>query len=889
MRSFLKKFSLLGFLCLASMNFYAQTTITGTVVDSETGEPLPGATIAVQGTNVGVVTNVDGEFSISPPTRSATIVVSFVGYQPKTLPGAANVGTVELEPSTVGLDEVQVIASFAIERKTPVAVSTVRGPEIEKRIGNQEFTEVLRYTPSIYATKSGGGFGDGRINVRGFDQRNTAVMINGIPVNDMENGWVYWSNWAGLADVSSAVQVQRGLSASRLAISSVGGTINIITKSADMKQGGSAFASVGNDMYRKYGFSVNTGLMDNGWAVSVLASRTAGDGYVDGTQFSAYNYFASISKTLNDKHTIVLTGLGAPQWHHQRLWSGFDDVNLETFREENQGRRYNDLYGTLDGEEFSWRRNFYHKPKAFLNHYWDINDDTELNTSVYFSLGNGGGTGPRGRGRTVEDSSSIFDSSSAWRNADGTIRWDDIVEWQSSGNSHPQFGILYEDPVHGTYGQSRGPGLIRRGSMNLHTWTGILSTLNTDLTSNLNLNVGFDARYYKGEHYRRVENLLGLDSYLSTADINNPTNYINMADAADFGNFRNDSYKDGNNVINYWNDGLVSYIGLFSQLEYSNDILSAFLSLSGSNMGYKRIDYFNYLDSDPEQETDWYNMLGGTVKAGANYNINANNNLFAYGGVLSRQPNFDGVYINFVNQLNEDVKNENIYSFEAGYGFVSRYFNAKLNVYHTLWTDRVRTITEENEEDEEIFYTFNIGQLHQGVELELSSSPVRNLELRGMLSIGNWRYNQDFDAVGVNVDDPDDNTLYEATLALEDEKIGDAAQTTFSLGATYSIAKIVTLYADWIYYDNLYAQWSVTDNLEEGILELPEYNLLDLGLSVNAYTSDAFRVQVRGNVNNVLDEWYISEMYTNNVGDLYQNEGFIGFGRTWNATLKVIF
>ncbi len=90
----------------------------------------------------------------------------------------------------------------------------------------------------MYATKAGGGFGDSRINIRGFDQRNTAVMINGVPVNDMENGAVYWSNWAGLSDVTSAMQVQRGLGSSKLAIASVGGTVNIVTRAADKKQGG---------------------------------------------------------------------------------------------------------------------------------------------------------------------------------------------------------------------------------------------------------------------------------------------------------------------------------------------------------------------------------------------------------------------------------------------------------------------------------------------------------------------------------------------------------------------------------------------------------------------------------------------------------------------------
>ena len=84
-----------------------------------------------------------------------------------------------------------VIASFATDRRTPVAVSTISGAKVEALVGNQEFPEIMRKTPGINVTKEGGGFGDSRINVRGFDQRNTAVMINGIPVNE-------YGKWLGL-------------------------------------------------------------------------------------------------------------------------------------------------------------------------------------------------------------------------------------------------------------------------------------------------------------------------------------------------------------------------------------------------------------------------------------------------------------------------------------------------------------------------------------------------------------------------------------------------------------------------------------------------------------------------------------------------------------------
>lgn len=88
---------------------------------------------------------------------------------------------------------------------------------MEVRLGSRDIPLVLNTTPSVYSTQQGGGAGDARINVRGFNQRNVAIMINGVPVNDMENGWVYWSNWDGVGDATASIQVQRGLSAVNLA------------------------------------------------------------------------------------------------------------------------------------------------------------------------------------------------------------------------------------------------------------------------------------------------------------------------------------------------------------------------------------------------------------------------------------------------------------------------------------------------------------------------------------------------------------------------------------------------------------------------------------------------------------------------------------------------
>ena len=130
---------------------------------------------------------------------------------------------------------------------------------MEFRLGSQDIPMALNTTPSVYATMQGGGAGDARINVRGFNQRNVAVMINGVPQNDMENGWVYWSNWDGVGDATSSLQMQRGLSAVNLAAPSIGGSMNIITDPAGMESGGKVKQEYGAGNFLKT--SVNLSLI----------------------------------------------------------------------------------------------------------------------------------------------------------------------------------------------------------------------------------------------------------------------------------------------------------------------------------------------------------------------------------------------------------------------------------------------------------------------------------------------------------------------------------------------------------------------------------------------------------------------------------------------------
>ena len=194
----------------------AQATVSGIVVDVETNAPIVGATVAIQGANANAITDDKGKFTIKTTKAKQSLQFSCIGYERLVLPvsktGEYDLGLVPLAASSVSLKDA-VVTTRAIARKTPVALTTLGSVMIEEKIGTADFPKVLEATPGVYVTRGGGGYGDSKINLRGFKSENIAVLVNGVSMNDMEWGGVYWSNWAGLADVASNIQTQRGLGA----------------------------------------------------------------------------------------------------------------------------------------------------------------------------------------------------------------------------------------------------------------------------------------------------------------------------------------------------------------------------------------------------------------------------------------------------------------------------------------------------------------------------------------------------------------------------------------------------------------------------------------------------------------------------------------------------
>ena len=935
----MKKIFFLIFLNCIAFSVIAQTNITGKVIDASTGEALIGATI-MYGKGQGTATDFDGNFSILIPTGERSIKVSYVGY--KEIDKIITVGNksqiLNFKLKTVLLNEVQVVADVARDRETPVAFSTIPMKQINEELASQDIPMVLNSTPGVYATQSGGGDGDARITIRGFNQRNVAVMIDGIPVNDMENGWVYWSNWFGLDAVTSNIQIQRGLGASKIAIPSVGGTMNILTKGTGNKAGGIVKQSIGSFGKLRTSVGYNSGRMGNGWGFTLAGSYKKGNGFVDETWSEGFFYYAKVQKEIGN-HILSFSAMGAPQKHGQRSYKSdiatydttfarsLGDTSDFSGRIVNKGINYNKHWGFLDRwtidsngdtlhnrETLNTKQNYYHKPQFSLRDFWTVNDKFYISNILYASIGNGGGTGLSGN----------------------TNNYDEIGQYnlqQAYNSNSNNIDALYSDT-------ENKAGTYLRSSINNHYWYGGLSTLNYQLTDKISLSSGLDMRYYKGEHYREVYDLLGADYAIDASN-----------------GLQSSEVKRVGDKVGYNNDGIVKWSGVFSQMEYSNGMLSTFFNISASNSAYKRIDYFRkkdlvlddttyfealgtsvatelefdengnlvganktmaldtvfhngvaYTMNSPEAklaETTWKWIRGFTIKSGANFNLDEYNNVFINLGYISKAPRFNNVYY-YDNSLFRDIKNEIVQALEGGYSYRSSKFSANLNGYYTLWQNKpsnggVTVLVDD------VSYRANINgmdALHKGIEMDFSYKILSNLGVEGLVSLGNWKW---MSSDTVRFLDDNNNPITDdfgneiiASFDADGVHVGDAAQTQFGFSVRYEPSYNSYIKLRSTYFANYYADFDPLSlngaNAGRESWEIPSYNLIDLHAGYKFKISQKTKMDIKLSILNLFDEIYISDAQNNDPYNAsYQDFDaksagvFFGLGRRINLSAKFTF
>jgi hypothetical protein len=877
-------------------------TVTGKITEAGTSDVLPGANVTIEGTRIGAASGTNGVFTISNvPAGTHTLIVTFMGYKPlKEEVTVTASGTVKadfvLEAEVLTGKEISILADRAQERKTPVAFSTVKKADVEARLGSRDIPLVMNVTPSVYATPAGGGAGDSRINVRGFNQRNVAIMINGVPVNDMENGWVYWSNWDGLGDASSSIQMQRGLSAVNLATPSIGGTMNILTDPTAMNSGALYKQEFGNDGFLKTTFSAASGLINDQFAVTATVVRKTGDGLIDKTWTDAWAYYLGGAWQVNPTNRLEVYAVGAPQRHGQNLYKqniavydteyaksldDYDQAALEKFRESKRGRLFNENWAPVNGTYASYgrqavgnsvfsrysndfineRENFYHKPIVNMNWYSQLNDKWNLFSTLYWSGGTGGGTGTLG--------------DFLWDYASEPTR---IADWD--GNIAINKGSLDRKGNAKVSGEARG---ILRNSRNDQNTVGLISKANFKASDALDFNFGVDWRTAKIDHFREVRDLLGASYYMSyDSDFWGPA-----------------GKKSGlGDKIGYNNTNTVDWFGVFGQGEYSLGRLTAYGMAGYSTIKYTFVDHFADAGDGSELKLKSDPTAGFQVKGGANYNITDQISAFGNVGLVSKVPIFDEVIDDVNGVFADNPENEKFTSFELGANYFAGNFTAKLSYYYTKWADRAinRGITNQDG-SEAIIFLSGMDQLHTGVEFEIAYQPINMFRLDVAGSVGNWSYLNDVSGQYKDYDNLDQPTV-DYNFYLDGLKVGDAPQTQVAIAPSFYPVKGLMVQAVYRYYMKHYADFNpldrddISDRTESW--QAPDYGVLDFHASYKLPVSlGPVGLSVFGHVFNALDEIYVMDAVDNSAYNGFSDthsasdaEVYLGLPRSFNVGLQ---
>lgn len=932
------------FLLLFILIFMASGAIAGTlagkVTAKETGEPLIGANVYLKGTTVGAATDEEGMYYIKVDDGAYDVVCDYVGYATITQTVQVSGETkVDFELTEfLFAKAIDVFADRAKERETPVAYTNVDKIEIENRLGSQDIPLVLNVTPSVFATDNGGGPGDSRINVRGFTQRNMAVMINGVPVNDMENGWVYWSNWDGLGDATSSIQVQRGLSAVNLATPSIGGTMNIITDPTAQKAGITYKNEIGIGNFRKQTLFANTGFIDNKFALTLGGVRKTGEGQVDAAWTDAWAYYLGAAYQINDKNRIELYATGAPQRHGQRRYRlnaanfshelakdlGYDDEILDDPRFADLGLLYNSNWTPVstsyqgsqywDGKQrerhdptfINESENYYHKPIVNFNWYSQLSEKLNLFTTVYYSGGKGGGSGtynrgfyydyPRDRnGDGIQDVSSKY----SW-NYDylqRTVDYDGLVAMNQDEIVYDMWvDYIGTDRVNAAYdsayvkeaGESVG---ILRNSVNTQWTVGLLSKAIYSLSEELSLSFGLDWRTAEVEHYREVRDLLGGTFYRDVDENLNPINDFETYDTA---------IKKLGDRIDYNNTNEINWLGGYAQAEYTKDQLTVY-----GTAGYSVIKYFltdHFVSDNGKQKEIESDYIGGyQLKGGVSYRLTDDLMLYANGGYVAKVPIFDQVIDDITTTLVEDFENEKFISGEIGANWkgLDNKLILNANLYYTNWDNRATTENVTNEDGTEgVIFLNGIAQTHMGVELDFAYQPINLFRLDGAASFGNWTYTKDVS--GSYVSDISAGTRDDYDFFIKDLKVGDAPQTQVALAGSVFPIKGLQTQLIWRYYDRYYSDFdpfSRDDETDrEQVWEVPSYYVFDLHFSYKIPT-EVVDVKIFAHVFNLLDELYIQDATDNSSYNAYTANGtnhsaddaevYPGLPRSFNLGIQV--
>ncbi|MEZ7498336.1 TonB-dependent receptor [Flavobacterium sp. Arc3] len=695
----MRKIGLTLFVVLQIGFAFAQnkTGISGTVLDAKTQQPLAYVVVSIQNTNAMQLTETNGKFSFDDLILGDQLVLFHSqGYKDALFPVTIHAGEV-LDLGTIMLEEDE------ISDQQRSLIRLFENDLTDDNSGSESTSGLLQSSKDAFQQAAAFNWGQARFRIRGLDSENATTMINGVSMNKSYDGRPQWSNWGGLNDATRNQEFTVGTAPSDYTFGGILGTQEINTRASIYRPGTRITVSGTNTNYnwRMMG-TFASGMSDSGWALVVSAGkRYAEEGYFEGTTYDANSLFLSVEKKLSDSHSLNFTGFYTPNSR------GKNSPNTAEVTELTSGT-YNSYWGYQDGKKRNARVKTIEEPILMLNHYFKINDHSNLNSSVMVQFGKIGNSNLDYQNANSPDPTyfrklpSYY--SSLYGKDEGEYSGDFTPDYENAEKSRVQFlanpqidwDALYQanqKAIINSNGNTTGYEAAKSHYVLYEDRTDdqtivASSNFNTQLNENLIFNAGGSFRKLESHNYQLLLDLLGgsyfedIDGFYSgnqaQSDLNNPNRQVVVGDAYGY------NYKYAATVFD-----------AFTQFKFSYDKVDFYLAQSFSATNYQREGLYKNgiyeTISFGKSEKVLFENFG--FKGGVLFKVSGKQSLSFNGAHLSKAPTIRNTFPNsrLNNSIVDGLQSETINSLDATYVLRSPKLKARLTAYYSTIKNATKT------------------------------------------------------------------------------------------------------------------------------------------------------------------------------------------------------
>ena len=833
-------------LCFNLLLTNAQS-VSGILTDTQSGSAQPGISLVIENTQHETFTNGIGAFrfvNVAPGNYTLLARVNnqfFIVSTFTSQEGENNLGEVKFTPPAINTaDDIAVID-----------VSDLAGIENE----NDNFSSALSAGRDVFVNAAAYNLGNGRFRPRGYFNEDSEIYMNGMPMNDQDDGRVLWTAWSGLNDVVRVQTPIINLAANDYMFGGIGGgTIVDMRASSQRKQMKAVYSFTNRTYAHRAMFTYSSGLTEKGWAVSLSASQRLGAGYVQGTYLQGISYFASIDKKLNDKHSLNFVIFGTPQRRGRALATTQEVYDLT-------GSNYfNAVWGYQNGEIRNSREYRINQPVAMLRHDFRISPKTNMTTTLGMQWGTFASTNldwyqaPDPRADYYRKLPSFVTNPEQKQllidyykdNPDNLL-----VDWERmySANSTRNYTVQNANGIEGNTVTGKLAAYVSIAEHFDNEKLSLNSIITSVLSSKVTLSGGIQALHETVHNYRKLEDLLGADFYI---------NYDKFADQLTITNpdaIQNDLNKPNGlvyegDIYNYNFDLITKKYSGWSQLYYTGAKFDFFGAASITSQSFNR-EGFMKNGKFPDNSYglgEGESFLNYGVKGGITYKINGRNYLVVNGSYRTRAPfASDALLSNRTRyQVVDGLTSEKITSAEASYLLRDPELKGRLTAFYTDFKDQLNNITFYLDSDQTFgnLTSNGIGKRHIGVEggFEKKLNTRFSLILAG--SVGQYIYTTRPQATITY-----DNSTFQrtTTVYIKNYYVPSMPQTAGTFGVNYNSSRYWFFNVNFNYFANNYSDMNPLRRTADAVADIHPTLQADLFKAIIAqeklpagYTVDIF-------------------------------------------------